>query len=303
MITRTNVCSFLKRAYSSTSVLLKTKKTNKLHNELLEKTFHQKITSYNPKSELQSKYVCALNDDDSPIVISLGPAGCGKTFFACISAIHSLKKGITNKIVITRPVVPVENEDIGFLPGDIQHKMDPWTRPIFDIFSEFFSQKEIKSMISNRVIEISPLAYMRGRTFKDTFIIADEMQNSTPSQMLMLSTRIGENSKLVITGDLKQSDRNNQNGLFDIIQKIKSYSASKNNINISMIEMDIHDVQRSPIVKQIIDIYSFKEENKTMNPPRKYSTNTAIDFHDITKYYSPSTYSITSYRPWTLDVK
>lgn len=213
------------------------------------------------------------------------------------------KKGITNNIVITRPVVPVENEDIGFLPGDIQHKMDPWTRPIFDIFSEFFSQKEIKSMISNRVIEISPLAYMRGRTFKDTFIIADEMQNSTPSQMLMLSTRIGENSKLVITGDLKQSDRNSQNGLFDIIQKIKSYSASKNNINISMIEMDIHDVQRSPIVKQIIDIYSCKEENKTMNPPRKYSTNTAIDFHDITKYYSPSVYSITSYRPWTLDVK
>lgn len=303
MISRTNVSSLLKRTYTSTSVLLKTKKINKLHNELLEKTFQQKITSYNPKSELQHKYVSALNDDNSPIVISLGPAGCGKTFFACISAIHSLKKGITNKIVITRPVVPVENEDIGFLPGDIQHKMDPWTRPIFDIFSEFFSQKEIKSMISNRVIEISPLAYMRGRTFKDTFIIADEMQNSTPSQMLMLSTRIGENSKLVITGDLKQSDRNNQNGLFDIIQKIKSYSASKNNINISMIEMDLHDVQRSPIVKQIIDIYSFKEENMTINPPRKYSTNTAIDFQDITKYYSPSIYSITSYRPWTLDVK
>ena len=303
MIGKTNICSFFKRTYTSTSVLLKTKKTSKFHNELLEKTFQQKITSYNPKSELQQKYVSALNNDDSPIVISMGPAGCGKTFFACISAIHSLKKGITNKIVITRPVVPVENEDIGFLPGDIQHKMDPWTRPIFDIFSEFFSQKEIKSMISNRVIEISPLAYMRGRTFKDTFIIADEMQNSTPSQMLMLSTRIGENSKLVITGDLKQSDRNNQNGLFDIIQKIKSYSTSRNNINISMIEMDLHDVQRSPIVKQIIDIYSFTEEKKTINPPRKYSTNTSIDFHDITKYYSPSIYSITSYRPWTLDVK
>ena len=94
MISRTNVSSLLKRAYTSTSVLLKTKKINKLHNELLEKTFQQKITSYNPKSELQHKYVSALNDDNSPIVISLGPAGCGKTFFACISAIHSLKKGL-----------------------------------------------------------------------------------------------------------------------------------------------------------------------------------------------------------------
>ena len=133
------------------------------------------------------------------------------------------RQGNVNKIILTRPIVPVEEEELGFLPGNLVKKMDPWTRPIFDIFSEFYQQHEIENMIHCGILEISPLAYMRGRTFKRAFVIADEMQNSTPNQMLMLTTRIGDLSKLVITGDLNQSDRNMNNGLLDIINKLKIY--------------------------------------------------------------------------------
>jgi phosphate starvation-inducible PhoH-like protein len=132
--------------------------------------------------------------------------------------------------------------------------MDPWTRPIFDILGEFYSTNQIKSMVENGIVEISPLAYMRGRTFKRSFIIADEMQNSSPNQMLMMLTRIGENSKLVITGDLKQSDRSGINGLLDFTQKIKS-SYNEEQSLIKFVELNNVDVQRSPVVSHILDIY------------------------------------------------
>ena len=216
---------------------------------------------YTPKSGNQEKYVKVLNEPNVDIVISVGPAGTGKTMFACLRAIELLKKGTLNKIILTRPIVTVE-EELGFLPGNINKKMDPWTRPIFDIFLEHFSKTELDQMINNNVIEISPLAYMRGRTFKNAFIIADEMQNSSPNQMMMLTTRIGKNSKLVITGDLKQTDKLVNNGLIDFVEKINyfnNFTSNKTNSNkIEIIEFNNQDVERSPIVKKVLDIYNFK---------------------------------------------
>jgi phosphate starvation-inducible PhoH-like protein len=183
---------------------------------------------YKPKTPNQEKYYSYLNDDKIKLLFAVGPAGTGKTMLACNNAVKDLKSGKVNKIVLTRPVVPVE-EDIGFLPGNINKKMDPWTRPIFDVFLDFFSQREIDLMMYNSVIEISPLAYMRGRTFKDSFIIADEMQNSSPNQMMMLTTRFGKGSKMVITGDFKQSDKGKMNGLYDFMLRFEKYQWSSVN--------------------------------------------------------------------------
>ena len=218
-----------------------------------------------PRGLNQKIYSDYLDNKNNSIIVAVGPAGTGKTMFACIKAINMLKTGQFNKIVITRPVVPVE-EDIGFLPGNIVKKMDPWTRPILDIFMEHYSKTEIDNMIYNNVIEISPLAYMRGRTFKNAFIIADEMQNSSPNQMLMLATRIGENSRIVITGDLKQSDKSLENGLSDLIGKLKIYynfNLTSENEKIKLVEFNVSDVERSEIVKKVIDIYNYKKKEDT----------------------------------------
>lgn len=216
---------------------------------------------YKPRSENQGLYVKYLCDTNIPIVIGVGPAGSGKTLFACNQAVLALKSGAVDKIILTRPVVPVE-EDIGFLPGSLINKMDPWTRPIFDILLEFYQQKDIDGMLHSGALEISPLAYMRGRTFKKAFVIADEMQNASPNQMLMLTTRIGDGSKLVITGDLKQSDRGVDNGLADILRKIKSYNDfniyNNDELGIRIVEMEGKDIQRSPIVAKLLEIYCGK---------------------------------------------
>jgi phosphate starvation-inducible PhoH-like protein len=213
---------------------------------------------YSPKSDNQYKYTDYLKNPNMKIVIGVGAAGTGKTLFACCEAVSQLKTGAVQKIIMTRPVVPVE-EEIGFLPGSLVHKMDPWTRPIFDILLEFYSQKDIDAMVHGGVIEISPLGFMRGRTFKRAFIIADEMQNSSPNQMLMLATRIGDESKMVITGDLKQSDRGRDNGLSDLLCKIKAAAASAASSNftrgIGYVEFGGVDIQRSPIVSDVLRIY------------------------------------------------
>jgi phosphate starvation-inducible PhoH-like protein len=213
------------------------------------------LTKYQPRTQNQKIYVEYLTNPKVSIVGGVGPAGSGKTLFACHAAVSALKSGNVDKIVITRPLISVDEEELGFLPGSITNKMDPWTRPIFDILGEFYSTNQIKSMVENRIVEISPLAYMRGRTFKRSFIIADEMQNSSPNQMLMMLTRIGENSKLVITGDLKQSDRSGINGLLDFTEKLKSSEDSL----IKIIELNNVDVQRSLVVSHILDIYDSKK--------------------------------------------
>lgn len=220
---------------------------------------------YVPKTANQQVYAKHLNNPDTSIVLGIGPAGCGKTLFACITALDQLKKGNIEKIVLTRPIVPVEDEEIGFLPGNLVNKMDPWTRPIFDIILEHYQQHELTMMLKNNIIEVSPLAFMRGRTFKNAFIIADEMQNSSPNQMLMLTTRLGTNSKLVVTGDLKQSDRtlkNVDNGLRDLMYRLRQ---NQNLTDIKMVEMQYEDVERSQIVKTMLKLYDDKSiKNETV---------------------------------------
>ena len=212
-------------------------------------TFQNK---YIPSGENQEKYVEILKKKGDKMIFALGPAGTGKTLFACISAIEQLKSGEKEKIIITRPVVSVE-EDIGFLPGNVRNKMDPWIRPLLDIFEEYYKKTELEKMMLNGKIEISPLAYMRGRTFKNSFILADEMQNSTPNQMLMLTTRIGEGSTMVITGDLNQSDRLENNGLKMITEKIKNTKIPIND-EIELCILETRDIKRSSIVNKIIEI-------------------------------------------------
>jgi len=210
----------IKNGYKNSALFLKKEKT---------KFYDFTPDKYIPKNENQQKYVNYLNNNTVNIVVAVGPAGTGKTMFACLRAIEILKNKKLNKIVLTRPIIAVEEEELGFLPGNMVKKMDPWTRPILDIFMEFYSKTEIENMINNNIIEIAPLAYMRGRTFKNALVIADEMQNSTPNQMFMLTTRLGINSKLVITGDLKQTDRAKENnGLLDLIDKKKLYDKFHN---------------------------------------------------------------------------
>jgi phosphate starvation-inducible PhoH-like protein len=203
-----------------------------------------------PKSLLQEKYFDLLNDPSQKVVVGLGPAGTGKTLFACHSAIQHLKEKAVNKIVITRPFVSVD-ENIGFLPGSIKDKMDPFTRPLMDIFLEYYSQSELNHLIHVNKIEISTLGFMRGRTFKNCFIVADEMQNSSPSQMKMLLTRLGEETRLVITGDLNQSDLGAKNGLNDFYSRIRGRTIPM----IESVEFENADVQRSPIVSTILGLY------------------------------------------------
>lgn len=211
--------------------------------------------TYIPKTENQKKFVEALDRADNKLVVVLGPAGTGKTLFSCLRAIQDLKAGVVKKIVITRPVVTVE-EDIGFLPGSLRHKMDPWMQPIFDVFQEFYSKHDIECMIQTGVIEISPLAFMRGRTFKNCFILADEMQNSSPNQMLMLLTRIGDGSRMVVGGDLNQSDRlGMSNGLAEFVLRYRRALEGGDDEDIKICQMANSDVERSPIVAKILRIF------------------------------------------------
>jgi phosphate starvation-inducible PhoH-like protein len=211
----------------------------------------RKFKSFSSKTKNQEAYIELMRNDDIDMVIAVGPAGTGKTMLACYSAVEALKLGKVAKIVITRPVVSVD-EEIGFLPGGLTSKMDPWTRPAFDALKEHYTQKEIDTMIEEGTIEIVPLGFMRGRTFKRAWIVADEMQNSTPMQMLMLATRIGEGSKMVITGDLNQSDRVGLNGLQEICNKMRHNVAHS---CIRFVALQCEDVQRSRAAKAILDIY------------------------------------------------
>ena len=203
-----------------------------------------------PRNRSQEKYILELLNQDKNIVFGIGPAGTGKTMLACLAAVKAFLEGEVERIVVTRPAVSAD-EDLGFLPGTLEEKMAPWTRPIFDVFREHFYANEIEGMIKEGVIEISPLAYMRGRTFKDSYIIADEMQNATPNQMKMLLTRIGNNSKMVVTGDLAQADRLKDNGLIDFVNHLKDSETSR----ISTVKFHHGDIERHEAVTEVLAIY------------------------------------------------
>ena len=212
--------------------------------------FEQKFTQ--PKNTSQEIYTSILQNKQKKIVIATGPAGTGKTLFATEYGIKNYLLGTYEKLIFTRPSVPVD-EELGFLPGTMEEKMAPWIRPIYDILYKFMSVKEVQTLLEDKVIEISPLGYMRGRTFKNSYIVADEMQNSTISQMKMLLTRIGENSRIIITGDLDQHDRIGEiNGLEDFLEKFRGKRSS----SIHSIEFENGDIQREEVVKEVLDIYS-----------------------------------------------
>jgi phosphate starvation-inducible PhoH-like protein len=210
-----------------------------------------------PRSVSQESYLELLKNPKKYIVFAIGPAGTGKTMLGVQMAIKFLKEGVINKIIITRPAVSVDEEH-GFLPGTLNQKMEPWTRPIMDVFEEYFHPKEIAGMLDDGIIEISPLAYMRGRTFKNAFVIADEMQNATPSQMKMLLTRIGENSRMVVTGDLNQADRPRENGLLEFCNL---YGQGGDYRMVAIARFETKDVERHPVVKEVLKIYKEDTNN------------------------------------------
>ena len=212
--------------------------------------FEQKFTR--PKTKSQEIYASMLRSKSKKIVIATGPAGTGKTMFATEFAIRNFLLGKCERIVFTRPSVAVD-EELGFLPGTLEDKMAPWIRPIYDILYQFMTPREVTDLMEDKVIEIAPLGFMRGRTFKNCWIVADEMQNSTISQMKMLLTRLGENSRLVITGDLDQHDKvSEHNGLEDFLDKFRG----KRSTSIGSFEFDRSDIQREEVVKEILDIYA-----------------------------------------------
>jgi phosphate starvation-inducible PhoH-like protein len=212
--------------------------------------FDQKFTK--PKNQSQEIFSSMLKAKNKKIILATGPAGTGKTLFATEYGIRYFLLGAYEKLIFTRPSVSVD-EELGFLPGTMEEKMAPWVRPIYDVLYQFVSPKEVQILMEEKIIEIAPLGYMRGRTFKNAWIVADEMQNSTVSQMKMLLTRLGENSRLVITGDLEQHDRPNElNGLEDFLDKFRG----KRSTSIGSFEFARGDIQREEVVKEILDIYS-----------------------------------------------
>jgi phosphate starvation-inducible PhoH-like protein len=206
-----------------------------------------------PRTRNQERLVLALQDADQHIVITAGPAGTGKTYLAMLAAVKAFREGDVDRIVLTRPAVGVEDEKHGFLPGDLNQKMDPWVRPLTDILREYYRQPDIQAMMDNQRIEIAPLAFMRGRTFKSAYIIADEMQNATPNQCKMLMTRIGDGSKIVITGDVEQADRNRgNNGLLDLCQRLGEGGVK----GIAVCSLDNQDIQRHRIIDSVLRLYT-----------------------------------------------
>ena len=206
-----------------------------------------------PKSLNQETYIDLLENPQRLIVYAAGPAGTGKTMLAVLAALKAFRAGECSKIVITRPAVGVDDEQHGFLPGTLNQKMEPWTRPIFDIIEEYYRPQEVLRLLEEKYIEIAPLAYMRGRTFKNSWIIADEMQNATPNQMKMLLTRIGERSKMIVTGDTRQADRSDSdNGLLDFKALVSAYT---NSVYVAGVEMTGKDIQRHPAVIEVLKIY------------------------------------------------
>jgi phosphate starvation-inducible PhoH-like protein len=222
----------------------------------------QDVVNIKPRSQHQKDYLDKLADDTKSILFAIGPAGSGKSAVAMMYAIKLLKESRIKRIIITRPTVAVGDEDLGFLPGGLTEKLSPWCRPLLDVISEYYSKSEIDYMLREGILEIAPLGMMRGRTFSDAFIIADEVQNANITATKMLMTRLAYNSKMVITGDLSQADHGIENGLYDVIDKISKYKLKNpdKKSHIDMIIFDHADIVRHPVVIEVLDIYGENDE-------------------------------------------
>jgi len=206
-----------------------------------------------PRTRNQEKLVLELQNPNTHIVVTTGPAGTGKTFLIMLAAVKALREGSCDKIIMTRPAVEVDEEKHGFLPGDLNQKMAPWVIPLMDVLKQYYRQADINAMMEDGTIEIAPLAFMRGRTLKNAWIIADEFQNSTPTQCKMLLTRIGENSKIAINGDMEQTDRKyGANGLLDLTRRLLHKTVP----GIAVCELDVRDVQRHKIIGSVLKLYA-----------------------------------------------
>ena len=216
--------------------------------------FQTKKRKILPRSQNQKKYFQLLNSKD--IVFAYGPAGTGKTFLAVAKAVASLQQGLVKKIILSRPAVEA-GEKLGFLPGDLKEKVDPFLRPIYDALYEMMPYDQVEKKLANNIIEIAPIAFMRGRTLEDCYIILDEAQNTTKIQMKMFLTRLGKNSKMVVVGDNTQIDliSKKESGLIDASTKLKNID------DIGFIELDQKDVIRHKVVRKIINAYEEKNSN------------------------------------------
>ncbi|HLR64899.1 MAG TPA: PhoH family protein [Pseudogracilibacillus sp.] len=196
----------------------------------------------------QKQYIDAINKND--LVFGIGPAGTGKTYLAVVKAVSALKEGAVKRIVLTRPAVEA-GESLGFLPGDLKEKVDPYLRPLYDGLHDVLGKEQTARLIEKDIIEIAPLAYMRGRTLNDAFVILDEAQNTTPEQMKMFLTRLGFGSKMVITGDMTQIDlpKGVTSGLTTVANLLKDIAG------ISLVYLTDTDVVRHPLVQKIIQAY------------------------------------------------
>ena len=224
---------------------------NELYNVRITKTASGKMIY--PKTLGQKEYYYALKRND--VVFGIGPAGTGKTYLAVVFAVDALKKNIVKKIVLTRPAVEA-GENLGFLPGDLKEKVDPYLRPLYDALHDMLGLEQTERLIEKGVIEIAPLAYMRGRTLEDAYVILDEAQNTTDNQMKMFLTRLGFNSKMIITGDITQIDlpRGVESGLVKALKILKDVKG------ISFVHLTAMDVVRHPVVQRIIERYEGKDE-------------------------------------------
>jgi phosphate starvation-inducible PhoH-like protein len=219
---------------------------------LITKTFNGKPVY--AKTINQKHYINAINKND--LVFGIGPAGTGKTYVAVMNAISKLKDGSVKKIILTRPAVEA-GEKLGFLPGDLKEKIDPYLRPLYDALYEALGNKQTEDLIEKGTIEIAPLAYMRGRTLENAYVILDEAQNTTTNQMKLFLTRLGFNSKMIVTGDITQIDlpKKQGSGLVQATQLLKNVEG------IKIIEFERVDVIRHPLVQKVLERYE-NYENK-----------------------------------------
>jgi phosphate starvation-inducible PhoH-like protein len=211
-----------------------------------------KITSIKPRNDKQHRYVQLLKSTTPEVVVAVGAAGSGKTLLGLNEGIVKLKAQEVSKIVLTRPMVSVD-EKLGTLPGGVIEKMEPWIRPFTDVLLMHFPKASIEKLMKEEVIEICPLATMRGRSFNHAWIMCDEAQNTTIQQMLMLLTRIGKDSKLVVTGDHEQYDYGfDNNGLIDLIERLRM---QQDNDWVNIVEFDARDVERHRIIPHVLKLY------------------------------------------------